>query len=237
MKNIIIASSLFLFTTSAVYGQQDPLESNVPANIRQMIEQSQGGSRFAQMARMQASAQYGAWLNSLEGNVDRRRSVEEALIEVLAERAELSDRTVTGEISPTQLAEITNYNYLRDKLAPLLNGAELSALDNLRGGSPTDQLRRSYDQQLARIADSLSDAERESVLETLVGHMEFADGGQDVGTDPDALVAAQLDSLAAARQELQSSYTGEKLEQINTFLNQLQSNLYRNRRMYENMNM
>ena len=58
-----------------------------------------------------------------------------------------------------------------------------------------------------------------------------------LGTDPDALVAAQLDSLAAARQELQSSYTGEKLEQINTFLNQLQSNLYRNRRMYENMNM
>ncbi len=237
MKKIILISSFLALGASSALAQQEPRESNVPDDIRAMIEQAQGGSRYAQMARMQASAQYGEWLNGLEGNVDRRRRIEESLIEILAERAELSEQTVTGAVTPAQLAEVTNYTYLRERLAPLLNGNELSALDNLRGGSPTDQLRRSYRDQLARIGDSLTDAERDAVIDTLVGHMEFHDGGQDVGTDPDALVAAQLQSLADARQELQSRYAGDKLEQISTFLNQLQSNLYRNRRMYENLAM
>lgn len=83
MKNLLrisIQFSLCLLAAHTAHAQQDAQVSNVPANIRAMIEQSQAGSGFESMARMQVDVQFGEFLGSLGSDPDQRQEVEDALV-------------------------------------------------------------------------------------------------------------------------------------------------------------
>lgn len=228
---ISLPAFLLLIATAAI-AQQEPRDSNVPESVRQMIEQSQGG-RYEQMARMQVGLQYGDFLDSLSGGTGKRQRVEDRIVEVISERAQLSERAVTGQASPAELESIGSYAYLRSQLAPLLSSSELQTLDAQQGALAEQQLRRNYSEQLAQVAPALSEADRDLVLDTLVRHMLFNDSNADQRgrLSAEQLVNQQLLSLRDAREELQSTLAGPQLEQVNLFLNRLRSNLFLNQSM------
>jgi hypothetical protein len=209
--------------------------STVPDSVRAMIERSQATSQFEQTARMQMSVQFGDFLDALTGGPQRKSQVEAALVEVLRERAELSDRVVNGQASAAELGVVGDFAYLRAHLAPLLNATELSVLDRQSSGPSDAQLKKEYAEDLSRTAGGLTAANRELVLDTLIKYLR-SDKGDTAGLgrlSVDDLVNQQSRSLMRASEELQSQLSGDQLQQVNAFLNQLQSNLTMNRSMLD----
>ncbi|GAB5499770.1 MAG: hypothetical protein PsegKO_20810 [Pseudohongiellaceae bacterium] len=215
--------------------QPDAQASNVSPAIRAMIEQAQSGSQYDSMARMQVDVQFGEFLSTLADDPDQRMVVEQALIDVISERAELSAEVATGRGDVAELEALSSYAYLRGQLAPLLDSDSLQLLDEQQGAIAERNLRLNYGEQLTREAPDLSDANREMVLDILVPAMLFQ---QDEADDrnqltPDQIVNQQLMSLRDAREALQSRLNGPQLEQVEQFFNQLRSNLFLNQSMYD----
>lgn len=238
MKNltrITVQISLFLLAAHSAHAQQDAQVSNVPANIRAMIEQSQAGSGFESMARMQVDVQFGEFLSSLSNDPDQRQEVEDALVKVISDRAELSSEVARGGGNASQLETLSSYTYLRAQLAPLLNGSQLAQLDEQQGAVAERNLRNNYGQELARIAPDVTQANREMVLDILVPYMLFRGENAEQRNQlaPDQVVNQQLMSLRDAREELQSRLSGIQLDQVNNFFNQIRSNLFLNQSMYD----
>jgi hypothetical protein len=237
MTKILLTVTTLILCAGTVSAQQEPLDSNVPANIRAMIEASQGGNRFEQNARMQMNVQFGEFIAALEGNPRHKTQVQDALVQVLAERAEQSSRVVNGQLNPAEIEDISKYSYLRSRLQPMLNSRELAALDDTQGGSPDEMLRKSYDEQLANSANGLSDQERDLLLDTMVKYMQpdDADAERIEQLSVEARVNEQLSNLMRARMELQPQFDGDKLQQVNDFFNRIQSNLTLNRSMLDDL--
>jgi hypothetical protein len=215
--------------------QPDAQASNVSPAIRAMIEQAQSGSQYDSMARMQVDVQFGEFLSTLADDPDQRMVVEQALIDVISERAELSAEVATGRGDVAELEALSSYAYLRGQLAPLLDSDSLQLLDEQQGAIAERNLRLNYGEQLTREAPDLSDANREMVLDILVPAMLFQ---QDEADDrnqltPDQIVNQQLMSLRDAREALQSRLNGPQLEQVEQFFNQIRSNLFLNQSMYD----
>jgi len=228
MKKAILLSACTACSllSVAVLAQQPPATSNVPESVRQMIEESQGG-RYEQMARMQVDMQYGDFLNSLSGGSRKRQRVEDAIVDVISERAEKSSQAITGGVSAAELEAIASYAYLRGQLAPLLSDSELQQLDAQQGAMAEQQLRRNYTEQMARVAPDLSDENRERLLDTLVRYMLYSDSDNSAARlTAEQLVNQNLMSLRSAREELQSQFSGEQLQQVNAFLDLIRSNLF-----------
>ena len=124
---------------------------------------------------------------------------------------------------------------MRAQLAPLLNGPQLARLDEQQGAVAERNLRNNYDQELARIAPDVTEANREMVLDILVPYMLFRGENAEQRNQlaPDQVVNQQLMSLRDAREELQSRLTGIQLDQVNNFFNQIRSNLFLNQSMYD----
>lgn len=222
---ITTAIAVFGLATSA-QAQQEPRSSNVPDNIRAMIEQSQGG-RYEQMARMQVDMQYGEFLNTLSGGSRKRQQVEDRIVEVISQRAEMSEEAVTGGVSPAELQAISSYGYLREQLQPMLSRSELQALDEKQGAIAEDQLRRNYTEQIDTVAPDISEANREILLDTVVEYMLYREGEQEAARlTAEQMVNENLMALRAAREELQSRFTGEQLMLVNSFLDHIRSNLF-----------
>lgn len=213
----------------AGYGQ----DNGVSEAVRAMIERSQAGSQFEQSARMQMSVQYQEFLDNLSGNAQRRSQIEAALISVLSERAELSSRVTRGQATSAELAAVNDFAYLRSRLAPLLNAAELSQLGRRQQGPSDSQLKKDYAVELEQVASGLTEANRELVLDTLVRHMQAGARNRAAPGEltVDDLVSREIQSVAQAGEELQTKLSGEQLQFAMTFLSRLQSNLYMNRSM------
>ena len=229
MANKFFFVLIALFSLSNAYGQS----SGVPDSVRAMIERSQAATQFEQTARMQVSVQFGDFLNTLAGEPQRKSRVEAAFIDVLSERVRLSAQVVSGQASGAELVTVSEYAYLRARVAPLLNATELNLLDAQRSGPSDEQLKKEYAAELSRSAGDLSEANRELVLDTVIKHIRMSEGdaaglGQLSVTD---LVNQQSMSLTRAREELQSQLVGEQLQQANAFIAQLLANLAMNRSM------
>lgn len=208
-------------------------DTSVPESVRRMIEQSQAASQYDQMARMQIQVQYREFLDALSGDAQHRAAVENALVAVLSERAALSSRVASGQASSAELTSITDYAWLRARLAPLLSASELSVLDNRSTAPSASQMKQQYAGELARLSNSLTAADQDVVLETVVKHLQTASSGATLQLSVDELVSAQMRSFIQASNELQGRFSGEKLQEVLNFINQLQGNLYRNRSMTE----
>lgn len=229
MNRKLVIVLISLIWASNGYGQG----SNVPDSVRAMIERSQAATQFEQTARIQVNLKFGDFLNTLASDPQRKNRIQAALVEVFSERVQLSSRVVSGQASSAELTAVSDYAYLRARIEPLLNAAELSVLDGQRSGPSDEQRKKDYAQELSRTAGGLSEANRELVLDTVIKHIRMA---EDAAAEPGQLsvsdlVNQQSRSLMAARADLQSQLTGDQLEQANAFLSQLQANLAMNRAM------
>jgi len=220
---------LLLLTLSPYSFAQD----NIPESVRLMIEQTQTGNQYDQMARMQMDMQYSDFLHGLTGDEKRKARVEAALLEILSKRVEMSSAAAYGRVSAEELKAVTDYDYLRERMAPLLNSAELAVLDNQRGGPSDEQLKRDYAEELTRTAPDLTPANRELVLNTLIKYLRDGKGdASDLAKlSVEDLVSQQMQAIMQVGNELQSKISADQMQQVGAFLNQLQSNLYRNRSM------
>lgn len=208
-------------------------DTSVPESVRLMVQRSQEASRYEQMALMQIEIQYREFLNALSSDALHKAAVEAEIIAVLSERAELSARVTNGQASTSELETVSDYNYLRTRLSPLLSAGELSLLDNRQSGPSAAQLKQQYSAELSRAALNLSDADKELVLDTLVRHLQRGgNNATELGQlSVDDLVAQQMQSLIQASNELQARFSGEEMQDVFNFVNQVQANLYRNRSM------
>ena len=224
----------FVLVTNSVSAQQTPGSTASQAAIQAYLEhQPQSSSRFDSMAQMQVDVQYGDFLDALSREASHREEVESILIEIMAERAELSSGATRGQISPEQLAEISSYDYLRNQLSRVLNSTELQLLDSRQDGMAEEQLRKTYLDQMNRISPEITEPNRQIVLNVLIEHMLFRENNLDHRNRSTAgeLVQQQLLSLSKARVELQEIFSGEQLELVTQYLNELRSNLFLNKSM------
>tara|TARA_B110000305_G_scaffold112997_1_gene127153 strand:- start:418 stop:1023 length:606 start_codon:yes stop_codon:yes gene_type:complete len=200
-----------------------------------MILRSQADTQFEQTARVQIDVQYGDFLRSLVTQPLKRNQVEAVLMELFSERAELSLRVAQNEASAGQLKVITEYDYVRSRLEPLLTMAELGVIDAQRGGATDQQLKNGYAQELSRTTGSLNEADKSLLLDTIVKHIRMAQGetGRMNVQDIDELIQKQSASFMHARMEMESLFDAVKLEQVDQFMGRLHNNLYRNRSMSE----
>jgi len=200
-----------------------------------MILRSQADTQFEQTARVQIDVQYGDFLRSLVTQPLKRNQVEAVLMELFSERAELSLRVAQNEASAGQLKVITEYDYVRSRLEPLLTMAELGVIDAQRGGATDQQLKNGYAQELARTTGSLNEADKSLLLDTIVKHIRMAQGetGRMNAQNIDELIQKQSASFMHARMEMESLFDAVKLEQVDQFMGRLHNNLYRNRSMSE----
>ena len=235
-KSILLpAISVLVFVCVTNSFAQEIRESTVPQSVRDMILRSQADTQFEQTARVQIDVQYGDFLRSLVTQPLKRNQVEAVLMELFSERAELSLRVAQNEASAGQLKVITEYDYVRSRLEPLLTMAELGVIDAQRGGATDQQLKNGYAQELARTTGSLNEADKSLLLDTIVKHIRMAQGetGRMNVQDIDELIQKQSASFMHARMEMESLFDAVKLEQVDQFMGRLHNNLYRNRSMSE----
>lgn len=235
MKNSIRFSAisvliLFLPIFSFAQGTSD---TGVPQSVRDMILRSQAGTQFEQTARVQMDVQYGDFLRSIATQPTKRNQVEAVLVELLSERAELSLKVAQNQASPSELKAISEYEYIRSRLEPLLSVAELGVIDAQRGGATDDQLKNGYAEELSRTSGSLDEADKDLVLDTIVKHIRMAqaDGGRMNAQNVEELIQKQSASFMHARMEMESLFGEVKLQQVDQFMGRLHNNLYRNRSM------
>ena len=235
-KSILLpAISVLVFVCVTNSFAQEIRESTVPQSVRDMILRSQADTQFEQTARVQIDVQYGDFLRSLVTQPLKRNQVEAVLMELFSERAELSLRVAQNEASAGQLKVITEYDYVRSRLEPLLTMAELGVIDAQRGGATDQQLKNGYAQELARTTGSLNEADKSLLLDTIVKHIRMAQGetGRMNAQNIDELIQKQSASFMHARMEMESLFDAVKLEQVDQFMGRLHNNLYRNRSMSE----
>jgi hypothetical protein len=200
-----------------------------------MILRSQADTQFEQTARVQMDVQYGDFLRSLSTQPLKRNQVETELMDLFSERAELSLRVAQNQASAEQLKVITEYEYVRSRLEPLLTVAELGVIDAQRGGATDEQLKNGYAEELSRTTGSLSEADKDLVLDTIVKHIRMAQGetGRMNAQNVEELILKQSASFMHARMEMESLFDEVKLEQVDQFMGRLHNNLYRNRSMLD----
>lgn len=235
-KSILLpAISVLVFVCVTNSFAQEIRESTVPQSVRDMILRSQADTQFEQTARVQIDVQYGDFLRSLVTQPLKRNQVEAVLMELFSERAELSLRVAQNEASAGQLKVITEYDYVRSRLEPLLTMAELGVIDAQRGGATDQQLKNGYAQELSRTTGSLNEADKSLLLDTIVKHIRMAQGetGRMNAQNIDELIQKQSASFMHARMEMESLFDAVKLEQVDQFMGRLHNNLYRNRSMSE----
>jgi hypothetical protein len=198
-----------------------------------MILRSQADTQFEQTARVQIDVQYGDFLRSLAAQPLKRNQVEAVLVELFSERAELSLRVAQNQASPDQLKVITQYEYVRSRLEPLLTMAELGVIDAQRGGATDQQLKDGYAEELSRTIGNLNDADKDLLLDTIVKHIRMAQGetGRMNAQSVEELIEKQGASFMHARMEMESLFDELQLEQVDQFMGRLHNNLYRNRSM------
>ena len=237
MKKSILfpAISVLVFVCVTNSFAQEIRESTVPQSVRDMILRSQADTQFEQTARVQIDVQYGDFLRSLVTQPLKRNQVEAVLMELFSERAELSLRVAQNEVAAGQLKVITEYDYVRSRLEPLLTMAELGVIDAQRGGATDQQLKNGYAQELSRTTGSLNEADKSLLLDTIVKHIRMAQGetGRMNAQNIDELIQKQSASFMHARMEMESLFDAVKLEQVDQFMGRLHNNLYRNRSMSE----
>ena len=237
MKKSILfpAISVLVFVCVTNSFAQEIRESTVPQSVRDMILRSQADTQFEQTARVQIDVQYGDFLRSLVTQPLKRNQVEAVLMELFSERAKLSLRVAQNEASAGQLKVITEYDYVRSRLEPLLTMAELGVIDAQRGGATDQQLKNGYAQELSRTTGSLNEADKSLLLDTIVKHIRMAQGetGRMNAQNIDELIQKQSASFMHARMEMESLFDAVKLEQVDQFMGRLHNNLYRNRSMSE----
>ena len=237
MKKSILLPAIsvlaFVFATNSF--AQEIRESTVPESVRDMILRSQADTQFEQTARVQIDVQFGDFLRSFVTQPLKRNQVEAVLMELFSERAELSLRVAQNEASAGQLKVITEYDYVRSRLEPLLTMAELGVIDAQRGGATDQQLKNGYAQELSRTTGSLNEADKSLLLDTIVKHIRMAQGetGRMNAQNIDELIQKQSASFMHARMEMESLFDAVKLEQVDQFMGRLHNNLYRNRSMSE----
>ena len=221
----------FVFATNSF--AQEIRESTVPESVRDMILRSQADTQFEQTARVQIDVQYGDFLRSLAAQPLKRNQVEAVLVELFSERAELSLRVAQNRASPDQLKVITEYEYVRSRLEPLLTMAELGVIDAQRGGATDQQLKNGYAEELSRTTGNLNDADKDLLLDIIVKHIRMAQGetGRMNAQSVEELIEKQGASFMHARMEMESLFDEVQLEQVDQFMGRLHNNLYRNRSM------
>tara|TARA_B110000196_G_C21121582_1_gene653480 strand:- start:446 stop:1177 length:732 start_codon:yes stop_codon:yes gene_type:complete len=221
----------FVFATNNF--AQEIRESTVPESVRDMILRSQADTQFEQTARVQIEVQFGDFLRSLAAQPLKRNQVEAVLVELFSERAELSLRVAQNQASPDQLKVITQYEYVRSRLEPLLTMAELGVIDAQRGGATDQQLKNGYAEELSRTTGNLNDADKDLLLDTIVKHIRMAQGetGRMNAQSVEELIEKQGASFMHARMEMESLFDEVQLEQVDQFMGRLHNNLYRNRTM------
>ena len=221
----------FVFATNSF--AQEIRESTVPESVRDMILRSQADTQFEQTARVQIDVQYGDFLRSLAAQPLKRNQVEAVLVELFSERAELSLRVAQNQASSDQLKVITQYEYVRSRLEPLLTMAELGVIDAQRGGATDQQLKNGYAEELSRTTGNLNDADKDLLLDTIVKHIRMAQGetGRMNAQSVEELIEKQGASFMHARMEMDSLFDEVQLEQVDQFMGRLHNNLYRNRSM------
>jgi hypothetical protein len=226
---ISVLASVFATNSFA----QETRESTVPESVRDMILRSQADTQFEQTARVQIDVQYGDFLRSLAAQPIKRNRVEAVLVELFSERAELSLRVAQNQASPDQLKVITQYEYVRSRLEPLLTMAELGVIDAQRGGATDQQLKDGYAEELSRTIGNLNDADKDLLLDTIVKHIRMAQGetGRMNAQSVEELIEKQGASFMHARMEMESLFDEVQLEQVDQFMGRLHNNLYRNRSM------
>ena len=221
----------FVFATNNF--AQEIRESTVPESVRDMILRSQADTQFEQTARVQIEVQFGDFLRSLAAQPLKRNQVEAVLVELFSERVELSLRVAQNQASPDQLKVITQYEYVRSRLEPLLTMAELGVIDAQRGGATDQQLKNGYAEELSRTTGNLNDADKDLLLDTIVKHIRMAQGetGRMNAQSVEELIEKQGASFMHARMEMESLFDEVQLEQVDQFMGRLHNNLYRNRTM------
>ena len=234
VKSILLpAISVLAFVFATNSFAQEIRESTVPESVRDMILRSQADTQFEQTARVQIDVQYGDFLRSLAAQPLKRNQVEEVLVELFSERAELSLRVAQNKASPDQLKVITQYEYVRSRLESLLTMAELGVIDAQRGGATDQQLKNGYAEELSRTTGNLNDADKDLLLDTIVKHIRMAQGetGRMNAQSVEELIEKQGASFMHARMEMDSLFDEVQLEQVDQFMGRLHNNLYRNRSM------
>ena len=226
---ISVLASVFATNSFA----QETRESTVPESVRDMILRSQADTQFEQTARVQIDVQFGDFLGSLAAQPLKRNQVEAVLVELFSERVELSLRVAQNQASPDQLKIITQYEYVRSRLEPLLTMAELGVIDAQRGGATDQQLKNGYAEELSRTTGNLNDADKDLLLDTIVKHIRMAQGetGRMNAQSVEELIEKQGASFMHARMEMDSLFDEVQLEQVDQFMGRLHNNLYRNRSM------
>lgn len=233
MKNpvrISIASFLLLFIGINSTAQDT---TPVPQSVRDMILRSQADTQFEQTARVQMDVQFGEFLQSLATQPMKRNQVETVLVELLTKRAELSLQVARNQASASELKAISGYEYVRSRLEPLLTAAELGVIDAQRGGATDEQLKSGYAEELSRTSGSLTEADKDLVLDTIVKHIRMAqdDSGKMNAQNVEELIQKQSASFMHARMEMETLFDEVKLQQVDQFMGRLNNNLYRNRTM------
>ena len=230
---LLLAISVLAFVCATNSVAQEIRESTVPQSVRDMIIRSQADTQFEQTARVQIDVQYGDFLRSLAAQPLKRNQVEEVLVELFSERAELSLRVAQNQASPDRLKVITEYEYVRTRLEPLLTVAELGVIDAQRGGATDEQLKNGYAEELSRTSGSLDEVDKGLLLDTIVKHIRMAKGetGRMNAQSVEELIQKQSASFMHARMELETLFDEVKLEQVDQFMGRLHNNLYRNRSM------
>ena len=230
---LLLAISVLAFVCATNSVAQEIRESTVPQSVRDMIIRSQADTQFEQTARVQIDVQYGDFLRSLAAQPLKRNQVEAVLVELFSERAELSLRVAQNQASPDQLKVITQYEYVRSRLEPLLTMAELGVIDAQRGGATDQQLKNGYAEELSRTTGNLNDADKDLLLDTIVKHIRMAQGetGRMNAQSVEELIEKQGASFMHARMEMESLFDEVQLEQVDQFMGRLHNNLYRNRSM------
>lgn len=235
MKKTIVLPiiSLLVFACATGSFAQGTSDTGVPQSVRDMILRSQADTQFEQTARVQMDVQYGDFLRSIATQPTKRRQVEAVLVELLSERAELSLKVAQNQASTSELKAISDYEYVRSRLEPLLSAAELGVIDAQRGGATDEQLKNGYAEELSRTTGSLNEADKDLVLETIVKHIRMAQGdsGRMDAQNVDELVQKQSASFMHARMEMDGLFDEQKLQQVDQFMGRLNNNLYRNRSM------
>ena len=230
LGSLRIFSLCGLLSLTSLGTAQVETRTSVPPGIRALLEQQSGNNPYRQMAQMQVTTRYGELLQLYDAG--RRAAIEAVMIRVFGRRMQLSAAMTTVDADQSELARVSTADYLREQLAAVLTRRELRLYDDFRQGTSERQLRNTYGEQLTRAAPDMTAANREIVLDTMVRHMLLE--RSDI-TDPQAMITMQLQSLMEARSELEERLEAGRFRAAEAFLDQVQSNLYRNRGMYEAM--
>lgn len=198
---------------------------NDPLAVARLMMGNRSLEQQQSSARSLVAMSYNEFLSQLDIDEDRENRIRELLTSLQMEQNQAARDRADGDIDTSTFTEIFSTQYMLNQLASLLTEEEQEIFSEYREILPQRQERKRYSSQVVMMAPSLTESNREFLLDSMMDNMSvYGENLRSVST-ASSYFDRQLEGIERVRENISEQFSEAQLRAAKYFLDQQQSTM------------